>query len=164
MKKSHFFGDWWFLCDILCHFWWIFGWDWGTPAILRQHPNIYGHFQGKLCFGQNPNFYQKFVLHASLITITDRLHLWCLTVIDRPAYWSNTICQTTRTISQISYLTKYVLIYIKQVRQKTQQPSEGKQGRDKGKNAWKRKSDFCLNSSAFQPKVKSIARMVAGWA
>ena len=23
MKKSHFFGDWWFLCD----FWWFFGWD-----------------------------------------------------------------------------------------------------------------------------------------
>ena len=83
MKKSHFLGDWWFLCDLLCHFWWIFGWDWGTPAILRQYPNIYGHFQGKLGFGQfwkkvgigsdpppslgqNPNFYQKFVLEASL--------------------------------------------------------------------------------------------------
>ena len=52
MKKSHFLGDWWFLCDLLCHFWWIFGWDWGTPAILRQYPNIYGHFQGKLGFGQ----------------------------------------------------------------------------------------------------------------
>ena len=52
MKKSHFFGDWWFLCDLLCHFWWIFGWDWGTPAILRQNPNIYGQFQGKLGFGQ----------------------------------------------------------------------------------------------------------------
>ena len=125
-------------------------WDWVRPP----PPSL----------GQNPNFYQKFVLHASLITITDRLHLWCLTVIDRPAYWSNTICQTTRTISQISYLTKYVLIYIKQVREKRQQPSEGKQGRDKGKIAWKRKSDFCLNSSAFQPKVKSIARMVASWA
>ena len=85
MKKSHFLGDWWFLCDLLCHFWWIFGWDWGTPAILRQYPNIYGHFQGKLGFGQfwkkvgigsdpppslgqNPNFYQKFVLEASLIS------------------------------------------------------------------------------------------------
>ena len=52
MKKSHFLGDWWFLCDLLCHFWGIFGWDWGTPAILRQNPNIYGQFQGKLGFGQ----------------------------------------------------------------------------------------------------------------
>ena len=52
MKKSHFLGDWWFLCDLLCHFWWFFGWDWGTPTILRQYPNIYGHFQGKLGFGQ----------------------------------------------------------------------------------------------------------------
>ena len=52
MKKSHFLGDWWFLCDLLCHFWWIFGWDWGTPAILRQNLNIYGQFQGKLGFGQ----------------------------------------------------------------------------------------------------------------
>ena len=34
------------------HFWWFFGWDWGTPAILRQNPNIYGQFQGKLSFGQ----------------------------------------------------------------------------------------------------------------
>ena len=87
MKKSHFLGDWWFLCDLLCHFWWIFGWDWGTPAILRQYPNIYGHFQGKLGFGQfwkkvgigsdppppslgqNPNFYQKLVLEASLTVL-----------------------------------------------------------------------------------------------
>ena len=86
MKKSHFLGDWWFLCDLLCHFWWIFGWDWGTPAILRQNPNIYGQFQGKLGFGQFwkkvgigsdpppslgqiPNFYQKFVLKASLRVI-----------------------------------------------------------------------------------------------
>ena len=30
----------------------IFGWDWGTPAILRQNPKIYGQFQGKLSFGQ----------------------------------------------------------------------------------------------------------------
>ena len=30
----------------------IFCWDWGTPAILRQNPNIYGQFQDKLSFGQ----------------------------------------------------------------------------------------------------------------
>ena len=47
-KSLIFFGDWWFLGD----FWWFFGWDWGTPAILRQNPNIYGQFQGKLSFGQ----------------------------------------------------------------------------------------------------------------
>ena len=86
-KNSHFFGDWWFSCDLLCHFWWIFGWDWGTPAILRQNPNIYGQFQGKLSFGQFwkkvgigsdppsslgqiPNFYRKFVLQASLMIIS----------------------------------------------------------------------------------------------
>ena len=89
MKKSHFLGDWWFLCDLLCHFWWIFGWDWGTPAILRQNPNIYGQFEGKLGFGQFwkkklglgqtppplgqiPNFYRKFVLGAPLICIVKR--------------------------------------------------------------------------------------------
>ena len=85
MKNSHFFGDWWFLCDFLCHFWWFFGWDLGTPAILRQNPNIYEQFQGKLSFGQFwkkknvgigsdpppslgqiPNFYRKFVSGAPL--------------------------------------------------------------------------------------------------
>ena len=53
------------------------------PAILRQNPNIYGQFQGKLSFGrfwkklglgqtpphsldQIPNFYRKLVLKAPL--------------------------------------------------------------------------------------------------
>ena len=91
MKKSHFWGDWWFLCDLSCHFWWIFGWDWGTPAILRQYPNIYGHLQGKLGFGQFwkkklglgqippslgqiPNLYRKLVFQAPLIW---KGGLWC---------------------------------------------------------------------------------------
>ena len=60
MKKSHFFGDWWFLCDFWCHFWRFFGWDWGTPAILRQNPNkitvLYGYIFGfkRLGLGQTP--------------------------------------------------------------------------------------------------------------
>ena len=50
----------------------FFGWEWGTPAILRQNHNIttvlYGCGVGfkKLGLGQNPNFYRKFVLNASL--------------------------------------------------------------------------------------------------
>ena len=46
MKESHFVGD---FDAIFSDF---FGWDWGTLAILRQNPNIYGQFQGKLGFGQ----------------------------------------------------------------------------------------------------------------
>ena len=42
MKKSHFFGDWWFLCDFWCFlmaFLVIFWLGLGNPAILRQNPN-----------------------------------------------------------------------------------------------------------------------------
>ena len=34
MKKSHF----WATDDFLCVFVDFFGWDWGTPALLRQNP------------------------------------------------------------------------------------------------------------------------------
>ena len=79
MKKSHFF--WWLVIFMwsFMSFWWIFGWDWGTPTILRQNPNIYGQFQGKLSFGQFwkkklglgqiPIFYRKFVLGAPLSVV-----------------------------------------------------------------------------------------------
>ena len=54
------------------HFWWFFGWDWGTPAILRQNSNkitvLYGCGFGfktlglgqtpAPSLGQNPNFYR----------------------------------------------------------------------------------------------------------
>ena len=80
MKKSHFFGDWWFLCDFWCFlmaflvifwlglgnprhiatksqqikFWSILkkSWDWVRPP----PPSL----------GQIPNFYRKFVLRVSL--------------------------------------------------------------------------------------------------
>ena len=62
--------------DFYVIFYVIFG-EFFFGTILRQNPNIYGQFQGKLGFGQFwkkkslgqiPNFYQKIVLEASLST------------------------------------------------------------------------------------------------
>ena len=59
MKKSHFFGDWWFLCDFWCFlmaFLVIFWLGLGTPAILRQNPNklSFGQFWKKVGIGSDP--------------------------------------------------------------------------------------------------------------
>ena len=43
MKKSHFFGDWWFLCDFLCHFWWFFGWDCGSVLLSANWITSHGN-------------------------------------------------------------------------------------------------------------------------
>ena len=49
-------GDFWW------HFLWFFGWDWGTPGILRQNPNqlSFGEFWKKVGIGSNSQLLPKF--------------------------------------------------------------------------------------------------------